>query len=226
MSDILLHCENIIKRYGSGEAEVLALRGASLDVKKGEMLFLVGPSGCGKTTFISCVSGLLRFDSGVCEMLGKDITALSEEEMVAFRGEHIGFVFQSFQLLPALNSVENVALGQTIAGIAKERAYPKAKELLDAVGLHTKQDAKPKHLSGGEKQRVAIARALMGNPDVIICDEPTSSLDHEMGQEVMQLLHKMKDETGCTVIVVTHDNRIYKYADRMAHMEDGRIVDL
>ncbi len=223
MSKTVLHCKDLIKTYGEAEARVLALQGVDLDVYRGEMMMLVGPSGCGKTTFVSCISGLLDFDSGVCDILDKDITSMEVEEMVAFRGRHIGFVFQSFNLLPALSCVENVALPLTIVNADKEQSYIKAKALLDAVGLNEKYDSKPKHLSGGEQQRVAIARALVHEPDLIICDEPTSSLDHQTGQAVMQLLQKMKEETHITIIVVTHDNRIYKYGDRMAHMEDGEI---
>jgi len=223
MNKTVLHCKDIVKTYGEGESAVFALQGVTLDVYRGEMMMLVGPSGCGKTTFVSCVSGLLDFDSGVCDILGKDIASMDMEEVVAFRGRHIGFVFQAFNLLPALTCVENVALPLTIANADKEQSYSKAKALLDAVGLGEKYDSKPKHLSGGEQQRVAVARALVHEPDLVICDEPTSSLDHQTGQAVMQLLQKMKNETHITIIVVTHDNRIYQYGDRMAHMEDGEI---
>ena len=224
MSEAILRCRDLVKTFGSGESKVLALRGVTLDLYAGEMLMLVGPSGCGKTTFVSCISGLYRVDSGSCVILGEEITAMEEEARVAFRGKHIGFVFQSFNLLTALNAVENVALPLTIAGVTKEHAYPKAKALLEAVGLGEKYAALPAHLSGGEQQRVAIARALVHDPDLVVCDEPTSSLDHKNGQTVMELLQTMQHTHHTTIIVVTHDDRIYKYGDRMAYMEDGKII--
>lgn len=220
----IIHCSNITKTFNSGEAAVKALQGVTLDVYENELLMLVGPSGCGKTTFVSVITALLDFESGVCEVLGKDITKMSDEEKTAFRGENIGFVFQAFNLLPSLNSLENTALPLTIAGINREKALKAAQEILIAVGLEDKLYLKPSDLSGGQQQRVAIARALVHQPKLIICDEPTSSLDHKSGQVVMELLRKITKEKGATTIVVTHDNRIYQYADRIAHMEDGKII--
>ncbi|RRS29837.1 MAG: ABC transporter ATP-binding protein [Epsilonproteobacteria bacterium (ex Lamellibrachia satsuma)] len=221
---IALHCQNITKTYGSGASKVQALRGVDLDVYEGELLMLVGPSGCGKTTFVSVVTTLLTFDSGVCDVLGKDLNTLSDAQKVHFRGENIGFVFQSFNLLPSLNAMENVAIPLLIAGVKRETALNKAKEIIDAMGLESKHYSKPNELSGGEQQRVAVARAIVHDPKLIVCDEPTSSLDHESGQMVMKLLKKISEEEHRTLIVVTHDNRIYEYADRMAHMEDGKIT--
>lgn len=194
MNKTILHCENIVKTYGSGEAEVFALRGVSLDVYEGELLMLVGPSGSGKTTFVSVITALLRFDSGVCYVLGNDLLKMSEDEKALFRRKSVGFVFQAFNLLPALSAAENVAVPLTIAGVKREIALKRAKVLLDEVGLSSKYDSIPSHLSGGEQQRVAIARALVHNPDFIVCDEPTSSLDHKSGQIVMELLSKMTKE--------------------------------
>lgn len=224
MSDILLFCKEMIKTFGHGDSKVLALRGVTLDVYEEELLMLVGPSGCGKTTFISCMSGLLSIDSGSCIIFKKNIDKMNDDELVLFRREHIGFVFQSFNLLTALSAVENVALPLTVAGIKDDEAYSKAKELLDAVGLTSKYNTKPANLSGGQQQRIAIARALIHNPKLIICDEPTSSLDHHAGEIVMKLLQKIQQEHQATVIVVTHDDRIYRYADAIAYMEDGRIT--
>ncbi len=224
MSKKILHCENISKIFNAGEAEVKALQGVTLDMYENELLMLVGPSGCGKTTFVSVLSTLLSFEEGYCEVLGEDITKMSDEEKTAFRGENIGFVFQSFNLLPSLSSIDNVALPLTIAGVSREKAHKQAKEMLDAVNLADKADSKPSRLSGGQQQRVAIARALVHQPKLIICDEPTSSLDHQSGQVVMQLLKKITKEKGVSMIVVTHDNRIYEYADRIATMEDGKIL--
>jgi len=226
MSKTILHCKDIVKTFGSGESEVFALRGVTLDVYEGELLMLVGPSGCGKTTFVSVITALLPFDSGTCNVLGYDLTTMDEDEKALFRGKLVGFVFQAFNLLPSLTAAENVALPLTIAGEKRAVAMQKAKAILDEVELSTKYHFIPAHLSGGEQQRVAIARALVHDPEFIICDEPTSSLDHKSGQIVMELLRKMTKEKGKTMIVVTHDNRIYKYGDRMAHMEDGKIIKI
>lgn len=226
MSDIILHTENIVKTFGSGESAVFALRGVTLDVYKDELLMLVGPSGCGKTTFVSVITALFGFDSGACNILGHDLSTMTEEKKVLFRGKSVGFVFQAFNLLSSLTAVENVALPLTIAGEKREVAIQKAKAMLDEVNLDSKYNVKPSNLSGGQQQRVAIARALVHNPEFIVCDEPTSSLDHKSGQIVMELLSKMTKEKGKTMIVVTHDNRIYEYADRMAYMEDGKIIKI
>ncbi len=224
MSNIIASCKNIVKTFNAGEAEVKALQGITLDVYENELLMLVGPSGCGKTTFVSVLSGLLSFESGFCELMGKDITQMNDDELTTFRGENIGFVFQAFNLLPSLSAIENVALPLTVASKKRVEALARSKEMLQAVGLGGKENVKPSGLSGGEQQRVAIARALVHNPKFIICDEPTSSLDHKSGQTVMELLTKIIKEKGASMIVVTHDNRIYKYADRIVHMEDGKII--
>ena len=223
MNNQAVHCENIVKIFGSGEGEIFALRGVTLSIQKGELLMIAGPSGCGKTTFVSILTAMLGFTKGSCEVLGQDIKTMSEEEKVTFRGKRIGFVFQNFNLLPALSAVENVALPLLVNGVSKEVALKKAKEMLNAVGL-TKYETKPKNLSGGQQQKVAIARALVHEPQLVVCDEPTSSLDHASGEMIMQLLSQINREKGVTMIVVTHDNRIYKYATRMAYMEDGRII--
>ncbi|MCF6310265.1 MAG: ABC transporter ATP-binding protein [Sulfurimonas sp.] len=224
MNKVVLHCENIIKTFNSGEAEVKALQKTTLDVYKNELLMLVGPSGCGKTTFVSVITALLSFDSGICEILENNLSTMSDEEKTTLRGKEIGFVFQSFNLLPALTAAQNVALPLIIAGMKRKIALKRAKEMLSAVGLESKENVKPNNLSGGQQQRVAIARALVHKPHFVICDEPTSSLDHKSGQIVMELLKKITKEEGATMIVVTHDDRIYKYADRIAYMEDGKII--
>jgi len=224
MSSVIISCKDIVKTFNSGDAEVKALQGITLDVHEHELLMLVGPSGCGKTTFVSTLTALLSFDSGSCKVLGKEMATMSDEEKTAFRGENIGFVFQSFNLLPSLSALENIALPLTIVGVKRAEALSRAKEMLKAVELEQKADTKPNNLSGGQQQRVAIARALVHAPKIIICDEPTSSLDHKSGQVVMELLKKMTKEKGATMIVVTHDGRVYKYADRIISMEDGKIV--
>ncbi len=224
MNEKVVSCQNIVKIFNKGEAEVRALRGICLEMYKNELLMLVGPSGCGKTTFVSVLSTLLDFEEGSCEVLGIDIKGMNDAEKTVFRGESIGFVFQSFNLLPSLSAVENIALPLTIAGVKREKALHSAREILEAVELADKADFKPNKLSGGQQQRVAIARALVHKPKLIICDEPTSSLDHKSGQVVMQLLKKIIKERETSMIIVTHDNRIYEYADRIATMEDGTII--
>jgi len=223
---IALHCRNIIKTYGTGASEVFALRGVDLDVYEGELLMLVGPSGCGKTTFISVVTALLKSDSGVCNVLGEDLNRLSNAQKVAFRGKNIGFVFQSFNLLPTLSAEENVAVPLLIQGVERKEALRRAKMMINTVGLESRYKARPSELSGGQQQRVAIARALVHSPKLVVCDEPTSSLDHESGQMIMKLLRNMAQKEHKTLIVVTHDDRIYEYSDRIAHMEDGKIIKI
>ena len=223
---IAVHSRNIIKTYGSGASEVFALRGVDLDVYEGELLMLVGPSGCGKTTFISVVTALLTADSGECDVLGKDLNTLSSGQKVQLRAKSFGFVFQAFNLLPALTAQENVAVPLLIQGANRKVAMQEAKSVLDSVGLGARVGALPSELSGGQQQRVAIARALVHHPKLIVCDEPTSSLDHESGQMIMKLLRRIADEANTTLIVVTHDNRIYEFGDRMAHMDDGKIIHI
>ena len=187
---------------------------------------LVGPSGCGKTTLISIISAILEQDEGQCEVLGHDLISLDQEEKNRFRGESIGFVFQVFNLMPALTAAENVAVPLLIKGIAYKSAMEQAQVVLDSVGLASRSDALPGQLSGGQQQRVAIARALVHNPKLIVCDEPTSSLDHKTGHEMMNLLRDIAHSPDRTLIIVTHDNRILEFADRIARMDDGRIVGM
>jgi len=224
--EIAIHCKNIVKAYGSGTSEVLALRGVDVDIYRGELMMIVGPSGCGKTTFISIISTMLSFDSGVCKVLGLDISKISKKERVLFRRENIGFVFQAFNLLPALTAQENVAVPLLVKGIKRKEAMERAVEALILVGLNKRHSALPAQMSGGEKQRVAIARAIVHRPKLIICDEPTSNLDHSTGLNVMRLLRSLSKELQTTVIVVTHDNRILDFADRIATMDDGKIIDI
>ncbi|MDT8451576.1 MAG: ABC transporter ATP-binding protein [Gammaproteobacteria bacterium] len=221
---IAVRCRGVTKTYGTGPSKVAALRGIDLDVHRGELVMLVGPSGCGKTTLISIISAILEQDEGQCEVLGHDLISLDQEEKSRFRGESIGFVFQVFNLMPALTAAENVAVPLLIKGIAYKSAMEQAQVVLDSVGLASRSDALPGQLSGGQQQRVAIARALVHNPKLIVCDEPTSSLDHKTGHEMMNLLRDIAHSPDRTLIIVTHDNRILEFADRIARMDDGRIV--
>jgi len=221
-----VRCRAVTKTYGAGPVKVTALRGIDLDVRRGELIMIVGPSGCGKTTLISIISAMLEQDEGQCEVLGHDLLSLENEEKAFFRGNSIGFVFQVFNLMPALTALENVAVPLLIKGIAYQSAMEQAQVVLDSVGLADRADALPGQLSGGQQQRVAIARALVHNPKLIVCDEPTSSLDHKTGYEMMKVLHDVAHSPDRTLIIVTHDNRILEFADRVARMEDGIIVGI
>jgi putative ABC transport system ATP-binding protein len=221
-----VHCRGVTKTYGTGDARVMALRGIDLDVRRGELLMLVGPSGCGKTTLISVIAAILKQDSGNCEVLGQDLTSMDQNERTRFRGVSIGFVFQLFNLLPALNAVENVSVPLLINGVSRKNAETRASEILAEVDLGTRLGALPTQLSGGQQQRVAIARALVHDPKLIVCDEPTSSLDHETGRSVMNVLQGIAKSPDRALIVVTHDPRIFEFADRIAHMDDGKIIEV
>ena len=223
---LAVHCRGLTKTYGTGDASVMALRGIDLDVRRGELLMLAGPSGCGKTTLISVIAAILDQDSGECEVLGCDLKHMGQRDRARFRGTSIGFVFQLFNLLPALNAVENVAVPLLINGVSRKNAEARAEEVLEAVHLGKHLDALPGQLSGGQQQRVAIARALVHDPQLIVCDEPTSSLDHGTGHSVMEILRGVAKNPDRALIVVTHDPRIFEFADRMAYMDDGKITEV
>jgi putative ABC transport system ATP-binding protein len=205
---------------------VAALRGVDLEVRRGELLMLVGPSGCGKTTLISIIAAILDPDCGICEVLGQEVQRMPGAERARFRGTSIGFVFQLFNLLPALDAVENVAVPLLINGVPRRRAEARAREVLDAVGLGARLGALPGQLSGGQQQRVAIARAMVHDPKLIVCDEPTSALDHETGRSMMEVLGGVAKSPDRSLIVVTHDARIFDFADRIARMDDGKVIEI
>jgi putative ABC transport system ATP-binding protein len=223
---IAVQCHGVTKVYGAGEAAVAALRGVDLEVRRGELLMLVGPSGCGKTTLISVIAGILDRDAGECEVLGRDPQLMDRAERARFRGIRIGFVFQAFNLLPALTAAENIAIPLLINGVTRERALARATELLAAVGIGGRTRALPTQLSGGEQQRVAIARALVHDPKLLFCDEPTSNLDRETGQTMMEILRGVARSPDRALVVVTHDARVFAFADRIARMEDGKIIEV
>jgi putative ABC transport system ATP-binding protein len=223
---IAVRCRGVTKSYGAGDARVMALRGIDLEVRRGELLVVVGPSGCGKTTLISVIAGILDQDSGECEVLGHDLKHMGQRERARFRGLSIGFVFQLFNLLPALNAVENVSVPLLINGMARKNAEAHAEEVLETVRLGSRLGALPGKLSGGQQQRVAIARALVHQPKLIVCDEPTSNLDHMTGRSMMELLRDVAKSPDRALIVVTHDPRIFEFADRIARMDDGKIIEV
>jgi putative ABC transport system ATP-binding protein len=216
-------CRNLTKEFGDGDEKVMALRGVNVDVPPGEMTLLVGPSGCGKTTLISILAGLLDPTSGALQVLGADLMKMSDSKKVNFRAKNIGFVFQQYNLLPALTAAENVSVPLLIAGVRRKQAVQKARELLAKVGLGDRTESFPLQMSGGQQQRVAIARALIHQPKLLVCDEPTAALDAHSGQVVMELLREVALGEDRAVIVVSHDNRVYKFGDRIVHMSDGRI---
>lgn len=223
---LAVQCQNIEKVYSTGDSKTHALRGISLEVNSGELLMLVGPSGCGKTTLISIIAGILDSTSGSCIVLGEDLKRMSNSARTEFRGKNIGFVFQSYNLIPTLTISENVAVPLIIGGTPFETARKKAVLLLERIGLKDKVNEFPSNLSGGQQQRVAIARALIHEPHLIVCDEPTAALDHETGQIIMELFKEVAIGPDRTLIIVTHDNRIFNYADRIIHLDDGQVVDI
>jgi putative ABC transport system ATP-binding protein len=223
---LAVECRAVEKGFGQGDTRVRVLRGVDLEVRGGELLMLVGPSGCGKTTLISILAGILDADEGRCLVFGEDLKAMDAEQKTAYRGRTIGFVFQAFNLIPALTIAENAAIPLLLGGMRRAEALERACAMLERVGLGQRTRSLPAQLSGGQQQRVAIARALVLHPKLIVCDEPTSALDHENGLRVMELLRSMAAEEGTTLVVVTHDSRIFGHADRIAKVNDGRIVEV
>ena len=219
-------CARVTKHFGEGENRVEVLRGVDLTIPFGEMTLLVGPSGCGKTTMLSVIAGLLDRSGGELNVLGRDLGELSGGDAVRFRRANLGFVFQQFNLLPSLTAAENAAVPLLAAGVRKKEAVERGANLLDELGLGSRLHAFPNQLSGGQQQRVALARALVHDPRLVVCDEPTSALDHETGQVVMELLTRVAVKPGRSVVVVTHDARVFGFADRIAHMDDGRIGEV
>lgn len=224
MNAVRIH--NLTKTFKTRDDVIYALRGVDIDVSEGEMLLLVGPSGCGKTTLISVIAGILSYDDGACEVLGHDLSHLSARELLDFRAKNIGFIFQSFNLLPALSVAENVAVPLIINGMHRKAAIKQASDVLEMVGLGARVNDAPNSLSGGQQQRVAIARALVHKPRLIVCDEPTSALDHDTGGKIMEMLRSLNEQLKTTFVVVTHDNRIFEYATRIATMDDGKIIKI
>jgi putative ABC transport system ATP-binding protein len=216
-------CTGLTKEFGAGDMRTVALRGVDLDLCAGELSLVVGPSGCGKTTLISIVAGLLDPTQGSVAVLGTELSELRGRALVDFRAKYIGFVFQQYNLLPALTATENAAVPLIISGWRRSMAFARAKEMLGAVGLAHRVDAFPTQLSSGQQQRVAIARALINEPRLLVCDEPTAALDAQSGQTVMELIQQVAVQPDRAVIVVTHDSRVFGFGDRVVQMSDGRV---
>lgn len=224
MTEPLLEAANLTKELGSGAGKVAALKGVSLALNGGELTLLMGPSGSGKTTLLSILGCMLTPTEGTVRIREHSTTGLDPEELARLRRDHIGFVFQSFHLFPTLSTTDNVRLALDVRGEPSRAAKVRSREALAKVGLGHKMKAYPRELSGGEQQRVAIARAIVGNPSIILADEPTAALDGANGQAVMKLLAETARERGHAVLIVTHDPRLLPFADRVVHIEDGRII--
>ncbi len=225
MAEVAIHATGLTKWFGEGEARTLAVSDATFEAYFGEMLFLVGPSGSGKTTLLSMISGVLRPNSGTVVVEGRDVWSLSDDGLAEFRLHSVGFVFQDYHLFPRLTTAENVAIPMILRHVSWSKALARAREELEIVGLANRAELPPGKLSGGEQQRVAIARALVSRPDILIFDEPTASLDGDTGRKIMSFVKQSVLNDKRCIMVVTHDERIFDFADRIMHMADGRIVD-
>jgi putative ABC transport system ATP-binding protein len=226
LTDYAVSCRGLGKSFALPTGPVIALDHTDLDVRRGELMMVVGPSGCGKTSLISIVAALMEPDQGTCHVAGQDLSQLKARQKARFRRNAIGFVFQSFNLIPTITIQQNVAVPLILAGADWRRSGWRAAELLERLGLGQRLTAMPRELSGGQQQRVAIARAIVHDPALIVCDEPTSALDHATGQLVLGILRDLTRESGKSLLVVTHDSRIFRFADRIAEMNDGRVVQV
>ena len=219
----LIYLKNIFKKYQMGTTTINALNGLECSIEKGEYVALMGPSGSGKSTLINVIGCLDSPTSGIYLLNGQDVSDMSDDELANVRNVEIGFVFQSFNLLPRTSALENVALPLVYAGVAKKERLERAQAVLEKVGLGDRGDHKPNELSGGQRQRVAIARALINNPSIVLADEPTGNLDSKSSSEIMHLFQAIHDE-GNTVVMVTHEEDIAKYAKRTIRMRDGKLA--
>ncbi len=215
---------NLVRKYTLGEVLVTALDNISLSIEQGEFVSIMGTSGSGKSTLLNLIGGLDRFDSGKIIVDELDIASLDENELAKYRREKIGFIFQSYNLIPTLTAQQNIELPLIFAGVPKDDRLSKTEQILRAVGLEKRMHHRPTEMSGGEQQRVAIGRALINGPSIILGDEPTGNLDSKTGEEIMELLTWMNKENGLTVIMVTHDPEKARYADRTILIKDGRII--
>ena len=224
MAGVAVRANDLVKWFGEGEAKTFAIRDVSFEARFGEMLYIEGPSGSGKTTLLSMISGILRPNSGNVTVKDRDIWSLSSDRLADFRLNTIGFVFQDYHLFPRLTTAENVAIPLILKKQDWDASMQRARQYLEIVGLQGRAELPPVKLSGGEQQRVAIARAIVGAPDILILDEPTASLDGDTGRRILEFVKTNILDERRAIIVVTHDSRIFEYADRIIKMEDGRIT--
>lgn len=222
----IIEMKNVRKIYRIGDEKVVALDGIDLEIEKGEICCLHGTSGSGKSTMLNLLAGLEKPSSGSIVINGVHIEKLSERKLVRFRQRHIGFVFQSYNLMPAYTALENVCLPLTFRGVSQKKREKKALEIMKAVGLENRLKHKPSQMSGGQQQRVGIARAFVGEPEIVFADEPTGNLDSVTTKEVMNLMVSIAKKFNQTLIIVTHDNEIASYASRIIHIHDGKIVKI
>ncbi len=223
-SEVAISVRNIVKEFGTGSNSIRVLHGIDTDIRSGELTYLVGESGSGKTTLISIIAGILYPTEGSVQVFGKDIYALSDNDLVRFRLDTIGFIFQQYNLIPTLTAAENAAVPLVAAGMKRSAAVARGRDMLARLNIADQADKLPRQLSGGQQQRVAISRALVHSPRIVVCDEPTAALDAKSGRRVMDLLREVALEQDRAVIIVTHDNRIFDLADRILVMEDGRVT--
>ena len=219
----MIKLENAIRTYHLGKATVEALRGVDLEIEDGELVAIMGPSGSGKSTLMHLIGALDQPDEGSIRFREQDVSKQNRNQLAELRGKHIGFVFQSFNLIATLTALENVELPMMYQGVARKERLTKARKLLEQLGVSDRADHLPTELSGGEQQRVAIARSLVNDPDLLLADEPTGNLDSKTGKQIMELLAKLNEEQGMTVVLVTHDPAIARYAQRTIHIFDGKV---
>lgn len=224
MASVAIEAKALSKWFGAGDVRTMAVRDVSFDVRLGEMLYIVGPSGSGKTTLLSMISGVLRPNEGMVMVEGTDLWSLDEDGIADFRLNKIGFVFQDYHLFPRLTTAENVAIPLILRGRAWNAAVTESMKYLEVVGLQQRASLPPVKLSGGEQQRVAIARAMVGRPDILILDEPTASLDGDTGRNIVAFIRTELLNDQRSIVIVTHDARIYEFAHRILTMEDGRVM--
>jgi putative ABC transport system ATP-binding protein len=223
-SAAIIEINTVVKTYASGTQQVRALKGVTLNVHKGEMVAIMGPSGCGKTTLLNCASGLDVVDGGSISIAGSNLADLSDKTRTTFRARNMGFVFQTYNLLPVLSSVENVELPLIVSGVNPREARRRALEALETVGLRGLANNRPSQLSGGQRQRVTIARSLVNEPEIVWADEPTGALDSKTAADIMDLMEHLNREKGLTFVIVTHDPGVGARCNRIVKMRDGNIV--
>jgi ABC-type lipoprotein export system ATPase subunit len=226
MEQPIISARQVQKWFRNGKIEVHALRGVDIDVQAGEMLAIMGPSGCGKTTLLNCLSGLDDFDEGEVEIEGTSLRKMADKKRTKYRAERMGFIFQTYNLLPVISAVENVELPLLVTGMRPRDARRRALEVLDQVGLADRGDHRPAELSGGQRQRVTVARALANQPAIVWADEPTGALDSKAADDILQLMRKLNQEAGQTFVIVTHDPEMAAACDRIIQMRDGQIVGI